>query len=480
MYRIDKIEDNVRQLLTQSIQRWELLRPGDKLVVAVSGGPDSTALIALLCGLAKEWRLELTLAHLDHGINKELGQAAWLQTKELADKLNVQWVGRREDVLKRKSESGGSVHQLAREKRYGFFVSVAKDVGAFKVATGHTADDQAETVLMRILSGSGSLGASGIPPKRDVGEVSIIRPLLAHRRFDLRAFCNARKLPFIEDPANLELSFLRSRVRHEALPLLEKVFGYDVVPHVAAFADKLREEKEFLDSEVSELLEHEHVHRTPSGLTFPRGLLEDKSRALTKRFVIRAVESISGRTPRLKAVHLDAASDAFSLECPSARVTMPGGLEVSVEGSSVWIGQPVEPSAPLESVVLSCPGSTDIPDLGIRIRVRRCKVPPGPLPAERDKEAYVGLGALRDALVVRGRRPGDTIVPLGSPGRRKLKKALIDRKVPRASRDRLPVIATGSPGDEEILWVVGVVLSEACRIDDKSEEAWRIEVEDIK
>jgi len=157
-------------LMTRHVRRWGLLNPHDSVVVAVSGGPDSTALLALLCDLAKEWKLEVTAAHLDHGINREMGEVAWKQTRELAERFGVRWFGRREDVLQLQENEGASLHQVARRVRYKFFTSLASEVGAGLIATGHTADDQAETVLMRLLRGAGPLGGQRYSAKtRNLG-----------------------------------------------------------------------------------------------------------------------------------------------------------------------------------------------------------------------------------------------------------------------------------------------------------------------
>jgi tRNA(Ile)-lysidine synthase len=465
--------------MLHTISRWRLLNHGERVVVGVSGGPDSTALLALLSDLAKEWSLSLTAAHLDHCINPELGALTWEQTQEFAARLGLEWVGKRENVLQHQAREGGSLHQVARRVRYQFFDSVASQVGANVVATGHSADDQAETVLMRIFKGSGALGASGIPPKREADGVTIIRPLIAHRRTALAVFCRERELEYVEDPANVELSFLRSRVRHEVIPLLEKAFGHDVVPHIASFSDRLREDQKVLDKQVSLLMKNPGVERTSSGFTFPGNLLENEPPGLLKLLVIRVLEAIGGKTPRLKADHLDAVADTARREGRDRKIILPSGWEVSVGSSMVRIGLSLPSTFPLDALILKCPGSTEVRNLGIRLHVRRCRVAPDPLPAERADEAYFSAEAVRGGLSVRNRRPGDIIFPLGAPGRRKLKKVMIERKIPKTMRDRVPIIITGAEGDEEILWVVGVALSESCRIGKDDKELWHLRVESL-
>lgn len=466
--------------MTDYVRRWSLLKSGESVVVAVSGGPDSTALLALMCDVAGRWDLQVTAVHLDHGINQEMGVSAWAQTRDLAERLGVRWIAKREDIPQRRKIEGGSLHQIARAVRYRFFTSVASEVGATVIATGHTADDQAETVLMRLLRGAGPLGASGIPPKRELRGATIVRPLLSHRKRTLRAICAERDLPFIEDPANVDLSFLRSRVRHEVIPLLEKAFGHEVVPHLAAFAGRLREEQEALDRDAQSILGDPQVERTPSAVVLPTALLESQSPSLQKRCVLRALEALQGQTPRIKAVHLESVAEAVARRRVGKKISLPGGWEVSVGSQAVRIERPVSEQPPLEPVSLQYPGSTDVPELGMRVRIEKRRVSPDALPTERENEVCMGDKAIRGALTLRTRRPGDTILPLGSPGRRKLKKVLIDRKVPRPMRARLPIITTGEGPQEEILWVVGVVLSESCRLAPHATEAWHVRAEPME
>jgi tRNA(Ile)-lysidine synthase len=284
-------------------------------------------------------------------------------------------------------------------------------------------------------------------------------------------------LPFIDDPANVELSFLRSRVRHEVIPILEKTFGHDVVPHLAAFAERIREEQEALDRDAQAVLFDPQVERTPIALVVPTDLLESQSPSLQKRCVVRALELLQGQPPRIKALHLESVVEAVARRQPQRKVTLPGGWEVSVGPRAVRIGHPAPEEPPLDPVALPYPGSTDVPQLGMRVHIEKRRVSHEELPPERGSELYVGEGAVRGALTLRTRRPGDTIVPLGSPGRRKLKKVLIDRKVPRSIRERLAVITTGEGPDEEVLWVVGVVMSETCRLAPDATEAWHLQVE---
>lgn len=480
MHYIGAKGDSPLILMVQAITRWSLLERGDHVVVGVSGGPDSTALLALLCDLADEWQLVLTAAHLDHGINRELGALAWEQTYELAARLGVRWVGEREDVPGHQAREGGSLHQVARRLRYRFFRSVASQEGAKLVATAHTADDQAETVLMRVLRGAGALGASGIPPKRQTKGVTIVRPLLAHRRSSLSALCSQRGLPFLEDPANVEVSFLRSRVRLEVLPLLEKAFGHDVVPHLAAFAERLREDREALDEQVSWLMKSPEVERSSTALVFPTSLLENKPPGLVKLLVIRALEALGGKAPRLRATQLDSVVDTARRRGKSRRIILPNGWEVSISSSVVRIGLRPPPVSPMEPVALKCPGSTEVGELGIRVHVSECRTAPETLPSERGGEAYLKAEAVREGLAVRNRRAGDMVFPLGAPGRRKLKKVMIDRKIPKTMRDTVPIIITGRGDDEEILWAVGVVLSERCRVGRGDTGLWHIKVEPLE
>lgn len=215
----------ILEKVKNTIKRYNLIRKGDKIVVAVSGGPDSIALLYLLNNLRKELKLSLHIAHLDHMLRKDSYRDAGF-VKGLAQRLKIPVTIERINV--RELAKQGSIEEIARNARLGFLFSVAKEIKADKVALGHNFDDQAETVLMRILRGTGLCGLSGILPERNIAGYKIIRPLIEVKRKEIEAFLKKRKVKPRRDTSNLEDVYFRNKIRNRLLPLLEKGYNKNI------------------------------------------------------------------------------------------------------------------------------------------------------------------------------------------------------------------------------------------------------------
>jgi tRNA(Ile)-lysidine synthase len=238
----DPLEIQVRE----TIRRRAMLAGGEQIVAAVSGGPDSTALLAALVALSGEFRLDVHVAHLDHGLRPDSGEDA-AAVRRLAERLGRPYHGGAADVRAAAAREHRSIEDAARQARYAFLAAAARAAGASVIATGHTLDDQAETVLMRLLRGSGGRGLSGIPPVRPHDGLRVIRPLIDTPRRDIDAYVARSGLAARDDATNRDLGILRNRVRLVLLPILE---GYnpDVRGALARLADVLRDEADALDT----------------------------------------------------------------------------------------------------------------------------------------------------------------------------------------------------------------------------------------
>jgi tRNA(Ile)-lysidine synthase len=224
----------------KTIQKYDMLQLGDRVVVGVSGGADSVALLHALWELRGDFHLSLMVAHLDHGLRPE-GEKEANFVRKLAGKLGAPFHCRKADVGSYQKEKGLTVQEAAREVRYTYFSEVAKKNRASKIALGHTADDQAESIIMRILRGSGTRGLSGIPPVRNG---LYIRPLIEVWREEIESFLKGKRILYLTDPSNKSLHYLRNRVRHELLPVLRQ-YNPRVRQVLVQMADLFRAEEEF-------------------------------------------------------------------------------------------------------------------------------------------------------------------------------------------------------------------------------------------
>jgi tRNA(Ile)-lysidine synthase len=442
--------------VTEALRR---VPTGATVVVAVSGGPDSTACAFLVT----EARPDLTavLAHVRHGLRDDRHDVAAVRTQ-------ASWLGVDLEVVEVVVDpSGRGVEAEARTQRYAALRRVARSRDAGWLLVGHTADDQAETVLLRLARGTGVPGLGGMPPLRG----DVLRPLLRLRRQDVHRFVELEGLPHAVDPTNRDTRLARNRVRHELLPALSRV-GPDVVGALARLAELARDDARALDALAAERGEGV-VRRHGPVAVVPRAFLADGDPAVTRRVVRSLVLEVRGGADPPTAGEVEAVRllDESALDLPGVTATSAGGW------TALGPGEP--PAA--EPCVLAVPGST--PWSGLRWRLD-ATTPDGQeegqlqlglaeawqpptvriddrvvLPGGAADLAQVVLGGLDDlaTLVMRTRVPGDRVTTAG--GTRKLQDVFVDAGLPRPLRDLVPVVALG----ERVLWVPGFAVDEEVR-----------------
>ncbi len=313
-----------------TIRHHAMLAGGERVVVAVSAGPDSTALLSVLAALRDDLRLELHAAHLNHGLRSDAGFDAAAAAR-LAEALGCPYHEATEDVAASAARERRSIEDAGREARYRFFVDVAARIRATVIATGHTLDDQAETVLMRLLRGSGPRGLAGIPPVRPHGTLRVIRPLIDTPRGEIAAYLARRGLDAREDATNRDLAALRNRVRLVLLPILE---GYnpDVRRALARLANVMREEADALDALSAEPIDAV-LSGVPGGGTFTSVRIAPEAFgrlpvALQRRALREAVRRVCGNGPQIAFVHIEEARLGLLSARPGAVWEAPGGVRI--------------------------------------------------------------------------------------------------------------------------------------------------------
>ncbi len=435
------------------------LNPGDGLIAAFSGGPDSTALLLGLARLSdtNDWRL--TAAHLDHAMDPGSAERA-RAAERLAEQLGVPFVTERREVL-RYRRAGDSPEAAGRRMRYEFLEEVRIRTGARWIATAHHRDDQAETVLLRLMFGSGLEGLGGIRPVHG----AVVRPLLALPRRDLLA--SLGDLEPVQDPTNQDLGMPRNRVRHLLLPRL----GADDL--LARIAGKARSASAQLERKVSALLDVQEREEDIAGIAVGRAALE--------RLPVEILPFALAWLHRRAGAPLPAGSPARTellrqlgkLGQGRAACDCGGGWRWETSGELLVLSRkaPEEERVADFSYTLEIPGEVEIPEIAVRVGLSRRPVEPWMLSGSPRCAALALPLTEGDRVTVRNRRPGDRIHPLGAGGSRKLKELLIDRRVPRRERDRLPLICVG----ERIAWVPGVTIDQRFRITGEK-TAWIAEV----
>jgi tRNA(Ile)-lysidine synthase len=415
-----------------TISRRAMFKGGETVVVAVSGGPDSLALLHVLVSLAPELGLTLHVAHFDHRLRDGSAKDAAFVSR-VAARLGLAATSRAaegNDVPR-----GMSPEQVARERRYAFLEEVADATGADRIATGHTLDDQAETVLMRAIAGTGVGGLGGIRPVRE----RIVRPLIDARRADTEAFCRALRLRPRRDPTNTDTAFYRNAVRAELMPILVERFNVRSVEALARLADLARDDDALLNEIASTALVPEIAE---GGVLFDVASLLALHPALQRRVIRAAARLDAAHTERVLALARSGSSgDAIDLPSP---------LNARLEYGSLLIGRAPSRPAPVAPVALAVPGVTDLVPWSMRMRTWVEERAPSVWPDGR-RSCVLDANRVGAALEVRRPRRGDRFRPLGMPGGKKLGDFFTDAKVSRTDRDRCALVTN----TDDIVWVVG-------------------------
>lgn len=418
----------------RTLRRHAMLTGGETVLVGVSGGADSVALLTTLLTLAPAWRLRLRVLHVDHGLRRESAADAQF-VRRVGESLGVPV-----DVAVVRV-GPGSVEAAARAARHAALEAAADQVGATRIALGHTADDQAETVLMRLIEGTGVRGLAGIPPVRG----RIIRPLIEVRHRDAVAALEAAGLPWVEDPSNDDPKFFRNRVRHELLPLLGSTYDPQIVTHLTAVARAARRSVDALEAIAARELER-LAERSAAALTLSRAALAALPPAVAAEVLRRAAASFGSRAP-LRAWGHRGLRRVLAPTAPRRPFRL-GGVLVEVSGDRVRVA--AEPTPALATRALDVPGRVELAEIGRALEATI--VPAAGYVLSRDPgRAAFDADRLPPGLLVRARRRGDRLAAFGG-GERRLKSLLIDAKVPRWERGGVPVIEA----DGEIVWVAGL------------------------
>lgn len=457
----------------RTIRRHGMLPPGGRVAVALSGGPDSVALLHILRELAAQGELVLAgAAHFNHRLRGDASDADEAFCRELTASLGVAFVAAAGDVREQARAEKRSVEDAARRMRYAFLAEAAAQLDAEAVAVGHSREDQAETFLLRLLRGSGTRGLGGIRPKAGL----FIRPLIDISRASLRQFAAEQGLTFREDETNADVSVPRNRVRHELLPYLEREFSPGIVEVLAREAALARDDDDRLEAEAIVLAASLVLIGNQSSIDGPA----DRSAQQTVRIDAAALTSlhpaIASRVARHALHHLAGERfigfehvqrflDFVHAAEPGTALSLPGQQAVK-EAGVVRLGP--EPARGVEGDVnsfripLSIPGEVLLGRQRLAVSAKKLEGAEGAGRSGgpgQDLTAFVsGVAA---PLAVRSRKPGDRFQPPGLGGRsKKLQDYLVDRKVARAERDFLPLVVDR---DDRIVWVVGHGVAEGFR-----------------
>lgn len=453
------IESLIYKKILNFIHNNKLINKDDSLLLAVSGGSDSIALLKILNSLKGELAIKVAVFHLDHQIRKNSYKDSQF-VASVAKNTGVRFIGRKYDVASFAKKNKLSLQEAGRLVRYRLLQKEASKVGANKIATGHQANDQIETFFLRLLRGAALTGLQGIPIKRG----NIIRPLLNMPREELIRYLNAIKTPFLSDPSNIKPIYLRNRVRNELLPIIQTL-NPSYLTVLLKNINLLNEEEQLLDLLSSELSSH-LLKKENDFIVIDKKGFSSLAAALKKRLTRDAINLTKGNLRQIESKHIELiienyADFGFTLELPNNLLfysdykLLRFGFKKAfkpqkIELTSISAGQEKEVK-PLGNL------------LGAKI-VKQCDSSP--------LVACLDYAKIKPPLKVRSRKRGDRFQPLGLKGTKKLQDYFVDVKVPKFLRDSVVIVED----QEKIIWIAGYQIDNRAKTDRKTKIILRLEL----
>jgi tRNA(Ile)-lysidine synthase len=461
------------QKVIDFIRKKDLIAAGDKLVVAVSGGADSVCLLHILAQHRDALGVGLHAAHLNHQLRGAESDADAAYVSALAKKLGMPATIECRDVTS--GRKSGSLEETAREVRYDFLADVAAKVGATKVVTGHTRDDHVETILLHLLRGAGTAGLRGLqsrsllPYGAKNDKLEVVRPLLELTRQEIVSYCQRHRLAPRSDSSNESFSFLRNRIRLELLPVLRS-YNPAIDKVLIRLADIATDDISFMEEQTA-LIWPGLMQKDGEALYLEVNRLLALPHAVQRQVLRRAVRELRGDLKDIEADHIEAMMESLSKPA-GKRFCLPDGLTLSREYGRLVLTPTrasVCPLPPLKGTAsINIPGETDLSGWRVRADIVQHSVG-----SDDGLIASFDLDKVGQKLAVRRRRPGDRFQPLGMSQTKKLQDFMVDARIPRAWRDRVPLVSSA----RQILWVVGWRIDDRVKVTEKTKKILRLQFE---
>ncbi len=433
--------------IRRTIKLYRMIDSGMRVVVGVSGGPDSTALLHVLNILKGDLDFRIAVAHLDHGLRPESGADASF-VAETAERLGIEFQTKVMDISALAERLDISIEEAGRRARYQYLEETRNSFRADVIATGHHRDDETETFFLRIFRGSSIKGLGGIPPVRG----RIIRPLINTRRSEILDFLEQQDIPYRTDKTNLETNSDRNFIRNRIVPLIESRFPHFRAP-LKRTMELIKFEDNFLEREVTKL-DADSISHDDVSLIVNMSQLRDLPEPLIARLLLRALHDFFGAEIRWRQSHLRSLFAVMRRDNPSAMLYLPDGIKLVREYDLLLISRQESKELPgSDSITISGPGRVPVPQLGRAIEFRvLSKTDNFRFDTSDRTNVFFDADVLEFPLVIRTPKPGDRFRPWGKGGTRKLKKVLIDLKIPLRQRKRIALLVK----DDEILWILGI------------------------
>jgi tRNA(Ile)-lysidine synthase len=427
-----------------------MLPTGERIAVALSGGPDSILLLEFMKQFSQETGISIAVAHFNHHLRGSDSQADEQFVAHRAEELGLDFIRGEADVAKIARSKRRNIEATARDLRYRFFFSLVNQHKVNKVATAHTANDQAETVLLRLLRGTGTRGLGGIYPVLDG---KIVRPFLNLTRSEIESEIQARQLEFRVDASNSDLHFARNRIRQRLLPLLANDFNPRIVTTLADLANRSRDEDAFLQQAASERAHFWRVRERDEEKIALQPLIGFHP-ALQRQVLRDMILSACGSLRRLTSINVEALRRFAASSQSGKELILPGGLTARKELEWLVISSGPKSAAQEFCIAVKPPTEITVAPLALRLRFLVAENVPSEVAEKRynyNQAVRLDLDKVGEGLILRNWQPGDRFQPFGSRRALKLKELFLRRRIPAKSRKLWPVLLS----NQQVVWVQG-------------------------
>ncbi|MCC8169625.1 MAG: tRNA lysidine(34) synthetase TilS [Oscillospiraceae bacterium] len=414
--------------IRNTIKKYGLIEKGDGILIGLSGGADSVCLTHALYRLQDELEIHLYTAHMNHCLRGDNADADERFAVEFSESLGINCLTKHESVRDYARENGMSEEMAGRELRYAFFERIRKSLGLNKIATAHNKNDNAETILMNFMRGSGISGLCGIPVTRG----KIIRPIIDLSRDEIENYCRENNLEYVTDSTNSEMIYTRNKVRLDLIPKIQNEFNNNFIANVTKNAELISDELDFIESAADRICGK--IEENTIALK-----MLDVHIALKRRVILTMLRSAGIKD--IEAEYIESVLRLAESGRSGASINLPNGNIAKIEYGKLYIGADEDKTPPFEyTIPINC-----------EVYIKELKLTVFAEIVDASDGGEVFKGDADSKITVRNRRSGDFFYPAGMDGRKKIKDYFIDCKVPRAQRDRTGILTI----DGNIAWIIG-------------------------
>ena len=452
------------QKVEKTIEKYNMLSIGDHVLVGLSGGPDSLCLLNVLKELKFKYKLKISASYIDHGLRPNDIPKEIEFCQKICNNLDIPFYTKSVNVKEYAQQEKINLQEAARILRYGALDQISLNINANKIAVAHNADDQAETVIMRLLRGSGPAGLSGIPPVRK----KIIRPLIEIERVEIEEYLRKNNIEYIKDPSNESLKYLRNKIRHTLMPVIKSI-SPQATKIISKTADIIREENDYINVTVTKALMRLMSRKTDQKVELFCNPMEVLNIVILRRALRVAIDNVKD----LRGIdfdHIEKIIDLIKKGKPGDRIYLPKGIKAIKNYSTLVIS--AEPPKKLSIYEISNPGEIFLSEASIVLSIEEINREEIKDFGDGKNTVYVDIEKIKFPLIIRPRKPGDFFYPFGFGKKKKIQDFFVDEKIPRDERDLIPIIENSG----EIVFIAGYRLDDRYKIEHNTKRCLKIKV----